>query len=209
MKAPGFLAGVGVALAGALAASVVVFLLAGVVAMPLLLRLLIAAIGLGYGLWLLARSGVRAGRVSAVVVWTLFTAVTLVLDPPLLLHLCTQVGLIWLLRAFCVHRSVLPALADLGLSAASVAASLPDVPRIPDRDLGRRTHRQRVPRRVVPAAGAGGAHGHSPSRAPQRGPRAARRRRSLRPRPAQRGVGGASPVHRALNPCSRSRRPKS
>ena len=124
MKAPGFLAGVGVALAGALAASVVVFLLAGVVAMPLLLRLLIAAIGLGYGLWLLARSGVRAGRVSAVVVWTLFTAVTLVLDPPLLLHLSTQVGLIWLLRAFCVHRSVLPALADLGLSAASVAAAI-------------------------------------------------------------------------------------
>lgn len=124
MNAPRFLEGVIVALLAALAGSALVFLLAGVVAAPLLLRLVVASIGLGYVLYLLARSGTRAGKVSAVVAWALFTGVTLALDPPLLLHVCIQVGLIWMLRAIGVHRSVLPALADLGLCAASIAAAV-------------------------------------------------------------------------------------
>ena len=46
------------------------------------------------------------------------------LDPPLFAHLCAQVGLVWLLRAFCVHRSVLPALVDLALCSSSVAVAI-------------------------------------------------------------------------------------
>jgi len=124
MKVPGFVGGVGIAFAAAVTGSATVFALAGMVAGPLLLRLMVAMIGLGYVLYLLVRSGIRAGKVSAVLVWVLFTAVTLALDPPLFAHLCTQVGLVWLLRAFCVHRSVLPALADLALCTLSVTAAL-------------------------------------------------------------------------------------
>ena len=124
MRGPGFLEGVGIALAAAVFGSAIMFALAGLVSGPLLLRAIIVAIGLAYVLYLLARSGTRAGKPSAVLVWALFTAVTLALDPPLLAHLCTQVGLVWLLRAFCVHRSVLPALVDLALCTASVVAAL-------------------------------------------------------------------------------------
>jgi hypothetical protein len=124
MRAPGFGEGVAVALAGATGAGVLLFALAGVVDGALALRVVVASAGLGYFLYLLAGTGVRVGRPSAVIAWCLFTGVTLALDPPLLLHLCTQVGLASLLRGLRVHRSVLPALADLVIGAVSVAAAV-------------------------------------------------------------------------------------
>ena len=124
MKASGFMNGVGVALAAALGGSSIMFALAGVVVMPLLLRATVAAIGLAYVLYVLACERVRAGKLSALSAWALFTAVTLALNPPLFAHLCTQVGFVWLLRAVCVHRSVLPALVDLALCSVSVVAAL-------------------------------------------------------------------------------------
>ena len=124
MKMPSFLHGVAIALGSALVGSVMMFTLAGVLAGPMLARLIVAALGLGYVLYTLLSTGVRVGKVSALVVWSGFTAVTLLLDPPLFAHLCTQVGLIWLLRALCIHRSVLPALVDLVLCASSVAVAI-------------------------------------------------------------------------------------
>ena len=124
VKRPGFVEGAGVALAAALASSAIMLVFAGIVAGPLLLSALVAALGLGYVLYLLVRSNTRVGKVSTMLVWALVTGVTLALNPPLLVHLCTQVGLVWLLRAFCVHRSVLPALADLVLCTLSVAVAV-------------------------------------------------------------------------------------
>ena len=124
LKMPSFLHGVAIALASAVVGSVTMFTLAGVLAGPLLLRLIVAALGLGYVLYTLLSTGVRVGKVSALLVWSGFTAVTLLLDAPLFAHLCTQVGLIWLLRALCVHRSVLPALVDLVLCTSSVAVAV-------------------------------------------------------------------------------------
>lgn len=124
VKRPGFVEGAGVALVAALASSAMMLVFAGMVTGPLLLRALVAALGLGYLLYLLVRTNTRVGKVSTMLVWALLTGVTLVLNPPLLVHLCTQVGLVWLLRAFCVQRSVLPALADLGLCALSVAVAV-------------------------------------------------------------------------------------
>jgi len=124
VRAPGFLEGVGIALAVALGGSVLMFALAGVVAAPLALRAVITGVGLAWLLYLLARTGVRTGRVSMLLAWCVATAVTLALDPPLLAHVCVQVGLAWLPRAVGVHRSVLPALADLALCAVAVAAAV-------------------------------------------------------------------------------------
>ena len=124
MKATCFMKGVGVALAAALGGSSIMFALAGVVAMPLLLRATVVVIGLVYVLYVLACARVRAGKLSALLAWALFTAVTLALNPPLFAHLCTQVGFVWLLRAVCVHRSALPALVDLALCSLSVLAAL-------------------------------------------------------------------------------------
>ncbi len=123
MRAPAFVEGAGVALAAALGGAAAMFLLAGVLAAPLALRAVVTAIGLAYVLYLLARAGTRAGKISALALWAVASAATLALDPPLLAHVCVQVGLVWLLRAACVHRGVLPALADLGLCAASIGAA--------------------------------------------------------------------------------------
>lgn len=124
MKAGGFVQGVGVALAMALGGSVAMFALAGVVAGPVVLSAVVTLVGLGYVLYLLAHADTRVGKVSAVLLWALLSAVTLALGASLIVQLCVQVGLIWLLRAFCIHRSVLPALADLALCAFSVLAAL-------------------------------------------------------------------------------------
>jgi hypothetical protein len=124
VRAPGFAEGVTVALASAIAAGALTSVLGSIVGAPLALRVVVAVVGLGYFLYLLAATRARVGRVSALLAWSLLTGVTLALDPPLLLHLCTQVGLAWMLRALRVHRSVLPALADLALATLSVAAAV-------------------------------------------------------------------------------------
>ena len=124
MRAPGLMEGAGAALAAAVGGSALMFALAGVVAAPLALRAVVAAVGLGYLLYLLARAGGRTGRVSMLLAWAVATGVTLILDPPLLLHVAVQVALASLARAFRAHRSVLPALADLALSALAVAAAV-------------------------------------------------------------------------------------
>ena len=63
---PGFVHGVAVALAAAFAGSVMMFALAGVLAGPSLLRLIVAALGFAYVLYTLISTGVRVGKVSAV-----------------------------------------------------------------------------------------------------------------------------------------------
>ena len=90
MRAPGLMEGAGAALAAALGGSALMFALAGVVAAPLALRAVVAAVGLGYLLYLLARAGGRTGRVSMLLAWAVATGVTLVLDPPLLLHVAVH-----------------------------------------------------------------------------------------------------------------------
>jgi len=124
VRAPGLMEGAGAALAAAAGGSALMFALAGVVAAPLALRAVVTAVGLGYLLYLLARAGGRTGRPSMLLAWGVATGITLALDPPLLAHVAVQVALASLARAFRVHRSVLPALADVGLSALAVIAGV-------------------------------------------------------------------------------------
>lgn len=123
MKRPGFLEGVVVALIASVFG-------AAVLTVPALLfgsgldRLVIAAIGLAYVLYLLVRSGERIGRVTVVTLWLLVAAASWWLAPPLPIFVVVHVGMVWLVRSLYFHASALSAVADLGLNGLAVAAAI-------------------------------------------------------------------------------------
>lgn len=124
MKRPSFLEGAAVALIISLAGSILFTALAPALGSGLVLRWLIAAIGLGYVLYLLRRSPERVGRITVVVGWVLAAAAIWWLQPSLLGYVALHIGLLWLVRALYFFSSLLPALADLGLSGLGLAAAV-------------------------------------------------------------------------------------
>ncbi len=88
------------------------------------LRILIAGLGLGYVLYLLKRSGYRIGRLTTLAAWALLAGAIGFVQPALPLYLLVHVGALWLIRSLYFYSSVLAALADLGLNAASVVAAV-------------------------------------------------------------------------------------
>ena len=122
MKRPTFFEGVAVAFVASAFGSISYVALSAVYPGVWILHGLTAVLGLGYVVYLLIRSAERVGRVTALVLWTIVVAGTLSIDPPLALHVLVQLGFVWLIRSLYYHASVLCALADLGLSALSLAA---------------------------------------------------------------------------------------
>jgi len=123
-KRPTFIEGVIVALAASLSGSLVYAVLAPLFGSGPVLRLLIAAIAFGYLLYLLRRSPERVGRITLVTLWGLAAAGAWLLELPLLYYLALHLGLIWLTRSLYFYSSLVSALADLGLTAFSLAAGL-------------------------------------------------------------------------------------
>ena len=123
MKRPGFFQGVLVAATLAIAAGVLGTVLAPLMGLPALVRLLIPALGLGYLLYLLGRSGKRTGRFTALAAWAAMAVASGWFAPPLPFYLAIHAGTIWLLRSLYYYYGILPALLDLGLSAASIAVT--------------------------------------------------------------------------------------
>ncbi len=109
----GFLEGVAVALLAALAAGAGWVLLRLLFSPAQTLPLLITGLGLGYLLYLLARTDDRTGRISAVVAWALISSATLILAPTLALPV--QLGLLWLVRSLYHQQGLIGAGLDLGL----------------------------------------------------------------------------------------------
>ncbi len=124
MKRPNFLDGVLVALVASLLGTLLYSVLVPTWPGGPVLRLLITAIALGYVIYLLRRSPERVGRVTVLAVWGLAAGVIWSLGPPLLLYLSLHLGLVWLIRSLYFYSSMLSALADLGLSGLSLAATV-------------------------------------------------------------------------------------
>lgn len=124
MNRPTFFAGVAVALALAVGASIVATTMAPLFGSGLTARLLVPALSLAYLLWLLARSDTRAGQVTALALWALGAAVLSWFAPPLPAYLCAHAGAIWFLRSLYAYSGVLPALADLALTGFSLLAAV-------------------------------------------------------------------------------------
>lgn len=122
MTRPGLLEGAAVALAVSVIGSGAVVLLAPLTGRGVALHVVIAASALGYLIYLLLRGHAREGRVLVPLAWASISAVVLLGDASLAVHLLAQAGLIWLTRSWCFHRGVLGAVADLGVIAAGLAA---------------------------------------------------------------------------------------
>jgi len=120
MRRPGFLQGVIVAFVLAFAASATIAALIPFLGTGAVLRMLIPALALLYLVYLLGRGPERVGRISALTLWACIAVATWWASPSLPLYLLVHVVAIWLLRSLYFYSGVLPALADLGLSALSV-----------------------------------------------------------------------------------------
>jgi len=122
MNRPGFIEGCGVALAASLGGSLLFALFSPLIGGDTLLRLLIAGLGLGYTLYLMRRSRQRTGRLVTLAAWSISALLIGLFIPDLTLYLLLHIGLLWLIRSLYFHSSLLPALADLGLSGLGAAA---------------------------------------------------------------------------------------
>ena len=123
MKRPTFLEGVVIALATAALAGISHVALTAILPSSVVLRALVAGIGFGYVIYLLVRSPEPVGRTTAFAGWLIATGAVAVIDPPFALHVLTQLVLIWLIRSLYFYSSVLPGLADLVLTGASLVAA--------------------------------------------------------------------------------------
>lgn len=124
MRTPGFAEAVLIAAIGCVLAGVSYAALGYLLPSYEAVRLVIAMTGLGYMLWLAARAPARSGRVFVMAIWCVGTLCTLVLDPPVVLHLATQLAFFWLLRLVCHHRGVLIACVDAAIGIAAMAAAM-------------------------------------------------------------------------------------
>ena len=124
MKRPGFFEGAVVALVATIAGGACYSALTTVFPSTGVLRLLIAALGLAYIVYLLRRNEERVGRITTIALWLLAAVALWIFEPPSLLYLCGHLALVWLVRSLYFHSSLLAALADLGLVALGLAAAV-------------------------------------------------------------------------------------
>jgi len=124
VKRPGFFEGAVVALVATIAGGACYSALTTVFPSTGVLRLLIAALGLAYIVYLLRRNEERVGRITTIALWLLAAVALWIFEPPSLLYLCGHLALVWLVRSLYFHSSLLAALADLGLVALGLAAAV-------------------------------------------------------------------------------------
>jgi hypothetical protein len=124
MKRPSFLQGVGVALLASFSGGVLFNVLSGPLPSELVLRAVIAMLGLAYTLYLLIHSEERVGRVTTVMLWSVMFTISWLGAPSLMLYLLLHVGSLWLVRSLYYYTSLLSALLDLSLCAMSLATAL-------------------------------------------------------------------------------------
>jgi len=124
MKRPTFFNGVVIAAVFAFFASAVFATLTPLLGLGAALRLIVAALGFAYLLYLFSRSDERVGRVTTLAVWSIFAAAAWWFAPPLSLYVLLHAGALWLVRSLYFYAGALPALMDLGLSALSISAAV-------------------------------------------------------------------------------------
>jgi hypothetical protein len=83
-------------------------------------RLVVAALGLVYVLYLMGRSRERIGRVTTLTLWIAAAAVAWLMGLPFAAYVLVHVGLVWLVRSLYYYTGLLPALVDFGLAALGV-----------------------------------------------------------------------------------------
>ena len=119
-----FFQGVGLAFALSLMASIAFFIFAPLLGSYTVLRIVIASLSILYITYLLKVSKVRAGRVVVLSTWLVMAGASWLFLPSLSSYGLSHVVLIWLVRSFYLHESVLAALFDLGLALTGVVVAV-------------------------------------------------------------------------------------
>jgi hypothetical protein len=122
MKAPAFLRDALFGAALALGASIAVTALLPFAGPAASLRLLIPALALAYLVFTLIGAS-RTGRVTTFSLWAAGAAGLWLWSPGLMTYIALHVGAVWFIRSVYRYDRLLPALADLALCVASVAAA--------------------------------------------------------------------------------------
>lgn len=116
----GFFQGVLLALIFSVLGAFAHFVLAPVFGSYHIVRLLLALFTLLYLVYLVQGSGIRSGRMVVALSWLGVSVLAWLFCSSLLAYISAHMALIWLVRAFICHKSVLAALLDLGLMALSL-----------------------------------------------------------------------------------------
>ena len=124
MKKPTFMEGVALALVVSFLGSALYTALTSVSSGDWVPRMLIAAIGFGYVVYLLVRSHERVGRITSLAAWSALAAAIWVLDPTLPIYVVMHMGVTWLVRSLYFYSSIVSALIDLGLNGLSLTAAV-------------------------------------------------------------------------------------
>ncbi len=124
MKQPTFLEGVALALVAATSGSILFSALTLILPSDTILRLLISFMSLAYTGYLMNRSRKRLGRITAISAWVAATVSSVLLSPSLFIFLLLHCGFLWIIRSLYIHNGLLPAIADLALTALSLAAAV-------------------------------------------------------------------------------------
>ena len=115
MKRPSFWQGVAAAAVLTVASGILPIVLNPFLGGADAVKALVAALALGYLLFLLRGSRVRTGRVTVLLAWIGLTGAAWWLAPAPSLFALVQILLLWIVRSLYFHRRLLPALADGGL----------------------------------------------------------------------------------------------
>ncbi|VAX07161.1 hypothetical protein MNBD_GAMMA26-1437 [hydrothermal vent metagenome] len=124
MKRPTLLNGLAIALAASLIGGSTHAALSTIFTSSWALKLLIPILGLAYLIYLLSQTQERIGKITTLALWTTAAGTLWLFNPPFILYLMAHLGLIWLIRSLYFYSSMLSALADLGLTALSLAAAI-------------------------------------------------------------------------------------
>jgi hypothetical protein len=124
MKHIRFIHGVGIALVLGFFGSAMFISLAPVWGTAVIIKLLIAVLGLVYIGFLLSRSEERLGRLTAIAVWLSSAVLAWYFAPTLFTYTLVHLGSLWILRSLYFYSSAFSALLDLGLTSLAVCAAL-------------------------------------------------------------------------------------
>ena len=124
MKNATFNEGVAIALVSSIAVAAIFFTMSSLFLSDDLFRLLIAGVSFFYILYLFLRSKERTGRITVISIWFVLTIASLIFVPSLILYICIQLLMIWILRSLYFYNSIFSALTDLALTAMSLIVAI-------------------------------------------------------------------------------------
>lgn len=124
MNKPSFYHGIAVAFLISFFASALFTALPPMFTSLWLLKVIITLVALAYLIYLLSASSARSGKITTLSLWFVVSGFTWFLTPPQLIFVLIHIGMIWLIRSIYFYKSIVMAIADMGLSVLGLIAAI-------------------------------------------------------------------------------------